>query len=299
MQTKTGYDWENLRTFLAVARAGSARAAAAQLGVHYTSLSRRLQNFEKKIGARLFDRGSFGYVLTPYGEAILPHVRRIEEEAFAVERLISGADARLRGDLRITMPESVASYLLIDELGEFARLYPEVTLAVDANQNFADLLKRQADIAIRVSNDPPDYLIGTKVGTYYDCIYATPAYLAAHDPADPNSGCQWIGWSDGGSFTGWLRSSPFANLPVGGWFPNELLQLRAACAGIGLAQLPCFFADREPSLVRVAGLKPQQRADVWLLTHPDFRRTARVRAMMDFMRAVFRKKQDLLVGTLG
>lgn len=298
MQTINGYDWENLRTFLAVARAGSARAAAEELGVHYTSLTRRLKSFEKQMGVRLFDRGSFGYILTKHGEAILPYVERIEDETYAVERLIVGADTAVRGRLKISMPRMIAAVTLMEDLVEFQHKFPDIDLEIDPSYSFADLLKREADVAVRVSNNPPNHLVGTKVGTYYDCVFASPDYLRKHDPYDPKSGCTWVGWPNSNFLKEAIASGPFPHFPQRGGYPDELLQLKATRAGAGLGMLPCTYGDQEPGVVRVPGVEPIKRLDIWLLTHPDLRRTARVRAILDHLHQVMRARRELIAGKL-
>lgn len=289
-------DWDNLRIFLALAQQKSVRGAAGALGVSHSTVSRRIESFEDSLGVRLFERLPDGFVLTPFGEDMMQTARRLEEAVNGLERRVLGQDARLRGDLRVTMPDLLAAKLLMPDLVAFGKRYPDINLEVAISYTPFDLSRREADVAIRITRDPPEALVGRKIITYARATYASRAYLAEHDPvAEPDS-VTWIGWDDRSRHPRWVRETPFPGAPVRGRLNNAMVQLAAAKAGMGLAMLPCFMGDTEPDLRRVPPGKPEPAWDIWILTHEDLRATARVRAFMDFMAEAFLGHRDLLEG---
>jgi DNA-binding transcriptional LysR family regulator len=295
-------NWDDVRLFLALARNGSARSAAASLNVSHTTIARRAEQLESDLGTRLFDRDVGGYRLTGAGEAFMNSAVRAEESLLAAERQLQGRDAELSGDIRLTTSDIIATHLLMPETAEFCRRYPDIDLEVLVSHDLFDLSRREADIAIRFmggSRNPPDHLVGRKLVTATSCYYASSDYLVHHDPHKLNSGAQWIGWDDDERYPAWVKSSPFPRIPARGKFNHAGLQVEAAAAGMGLTALPCFIGDTVAELVRVPGCEPYANYDIWLLSHPDLRDAARLRAFRAFIVEVFREKRSLLTGELG
>ena len=288
-------DWDNLKIFLAVVKAGSVRGGAKHLEMHHSSVVRRIENFEKQIGSKLFNRTSGGYVPTEMGESLIAKVEKIENEVFDIERMILGGDARLTGELRVSMSFGFATHLLIDDLVAFADKYPDIELELIISYELLNLAKREADVAIRACFNPPEHLVGQRVIRYTTCAYATPEYLRDKDLSNPDSSC-WIGWNDRITHPEWVKNSNYPHLPVRGRFNSEIVQLAAAKANFGIAMIPCYLGDSEPSLCRVPPGIPQPNRDIWLLTHKDLSETARVKVFMDFMAQALTRKQDLLEG---
>lgn len=289
-------DWDDLRYFLAVARKGSIRAAAAALAVNHSTVSRRIDAFEAKANARLFERLPSGYVLTEAGEHILELVERIETDAVAVGRRLAGRDSELSGTLRVTLPNTIATKLLMPDLVAFSQAFPEIDLAIDVSLSMADLARRQADVAIRVSNDPPGNLVGRRLVKYARSIYASQEYLVRHDVVSAPERLEWIGWNDSVANPQWVRESPFPDAVVKHRVPDTLAHLEAAKNGLGISMLPCFIGDTEPTLRRLPPGLAEPDREIWLLTHEDLRNTARVRRFMDFMANAILAKKGLLEG---
>ena len=289
-------DWDDLKVFMAVARAGSLRAASRVLRVNNTTVSRRIRRFEARLGARLFDRKPGGYAITAAGEEILAAARRIEAEVQGVERRVLGRDARLGGDIKFTAPDSALLGLLMPDLVAFMDRYPEVTLEIDMSLETANLSAREADVALRATTRPPEHLIGRKVARIAQAPYATPDYLAAHDlVADPGA-ARWIGWSDRVSHPDWVRAGPLPDTPVRGRIPSDVCQREAAKAGAGIALLPCYLGDADPALVRVPPGLTLGNHEYWLLTHRDLLSTARLRSFWDYMLEVMKRRKPLIEG---
>ena len=288
-------DWDDIRYFLAVARSGSIRAAAHAMAVNHSTVSRRIDAFETRLGARLFERLPKGYFLTEAGEHILDLAHRIEADAVAVERRLAGRDANLGGTLKVTLPNTIATKLIMPDLIAFSDAHPEIQLDLDVSLSMVDLAWRQADVAIRISNDPPGNLVGRRLVKYARSIYGSPAYLRGRDLANGDS-LEWIGWKDTVEHPQWVRESHYPDAPVRHRVPNTLAHLEAAKNGMGICVLPCFVGDTEPGLRRLPPGTAEPDREIWLLTHEDLRNTARVRRFMDFMADAITAKKDLLEG---
>jgi DNA-binding transcriptional LysR family regulator len=162
-----------------------------------------------------------------------------------------------------------------------------------------DLARREADIALRVyvnKRQPPDNLIGRKLETVSSCYYASEEYLANHDPHAADSTARWIGWGDDEPYPEWVRNSPFPHIPAHGYLNNAMLQARAVQCGLGLGTLPCFVGDALSGVVRIPGCEPFSTYELWMLTHPDLRDTARHRVFRDFIADLFARRREKLGG---
>ncbi len=150
--------------------------------------------------------------------------------------------------------------------------------------------------ACGATSDPP-HLVGRRLITYAKAIYASPDYLTRHPALRPGdgAGATWIGWHDE-TAPGWIRDSPFPNASLRHVFPEAVLQLEAAAAGMGLTFLPCFIGDTDRRLRRAPGTEPDPDRSIWLLLHGDLRRTARVRAFIDFVAAEILRDRDFILG---
>jgi len=274
-------NWDDLKIFLAVAEAPSMRVAAKNLRVSHSTVSRRIEALEVDLGVRLFDRMPDGYRLTLSGEQLLPVALTMEESLHSFGRTVTGRDDELKGQVCVTIPDVVAYTFFTQHFAEFMRQYPDIQLKIHDSFEVFDLSRREADVAIRVTNSPPEHLIGRKLGNLHQAVYATRDYLAKHDPADPNSTAKWVGWGTPEERPTWISSSPFPHLGVMGHFNNMMIQYSATKEGLGLGYFCCALGDSDPDLVRLS--EPKPTLDVWLLSHRDLRAAARMRAFRQFM----------------
>lgn len=278
-------NWDDIRFFLSVERAGSLRGAARAMGVNHATVTRRLGLLERSLGARLFSRTRDGLVLSQAGEDLLGAAESAESDLSAAHRRIGGRDERPRGVVRLSVPPAMLRSFLTPELVTFANNHPGIELDVDLSHSFSDLGRREADVSIRMADEVTEDLVGRRLIDYRKAIYAAPAYLetaamgAQFDP-DVHS---WIGWGEGLPHPGWPLDMPITNLPVRHRLFSNLLQVEAAKQGLGLSLLPCFLGDPEPGLLRVPGTAPLPGKSIWILYHRDLRRTARVRTLIDFL----------------
>lgn len=276
--------WDDFRLVQAVAETRSLVAAADSLAVNHSTVFRRLGALERQLGTRLFERSRNGYAPTPTGEEMVRLAERMSEEIAAVERRITGQDLRPSGELRITTNDTLLVHLMTPVLASFRRSFPEIQLDVVVSNQSLNLTKRDADVALRASDRPGDTLVGRRLATIAWGIYGRSDAVGtnAFDPARMRHH-EWVGFSDalaGIRPAKWLREQ--AGEERIGYRVNTVLGLaEAAAAGIGFAVLPCFIGSITPGLTRLSDPLPELDSGLWMLTHPDLRTTARVRAFMD------------------
>jgi len=292
-------DWDSLRYVRAIGRAGTLAGAARALGVNHTTVLRRLAAFEERIGVRLFERLPTGYVPTAAGEELIDAARHIDQMVIDLERKLAGQDLRLSGTLRITTTDTLMASVLPEVLAEFRAAHPGIIVEIAVSNAMLNLTKRDADVAIRPAADPPESLIGRRVAAIAYGVYASQFYLA-RSPAPPGSwgSHPWVMPDDSLAATAtarWFRAA----LPAVGAAAraNSLLALRdLAAAGLGLVVLPRYLGDLSPGLVRIGEPAMKSSSALWVLTHEDLRRTARVRAFTEFTAEAFARRRHLLEG---
>ncbi len=290
------FDWDDLRVFLALHRGRSVRSASRRLGISHSTVSRRIDELETSIGTRLFDRLPAGFTLTSTGEIVLEHAERVESELLGLERQVIGHDAALSGHIQISLPPPVARHLVMPYLMSFGDLHPDIEIELVPTYAVADLTRREADIAIRFMDEPGDTLVGRRLPDFADAAYATPAYVEAHCFKGANASARWIGWQDTGPFPDWVKRSPFPNCPIHWQIPDILAQTAAAESGLGMAYLPCFVGDTNPSLMRVPPGEIIGARSGWVLTHPDLRATQRVRLCVQHLVDSILTNKELIIG---
>lgn len=291
-------DWNDLRYFLAVAKAGTLVGAARELGVEHTTVSRRITALETALGARVFVRGKDGFALTPAGSDMIASVENIAELVATIERRVSGGDARVAGTVRLTIPES-ANARMMAELPALRERHPELVVEVLSGNRALDLRRGEADVAVRFLDVTDPELLVRKVGVSGWSLYAARSYLDRRGwPPDGDvSGHDAIGFdasleqSLGGQ---WLAEhGKGANIVLRG---NSLGAIAsAAAAGLGVAPLPCFVGDFDRALERLTPRVIGSR-DILLVVHPDLARASRVRAVVDFLVELFARDAALWRG---
>lgn len=292
-------DWEGLKTFRAVAEFKTVRAAALDLGIHHSTVSRRIEQLEGDAGVLLFERRPDGYVLTGPGEDLLQATSDFAEKLEGVTRQIAGLDRNLKGLVSLTMPEPVAEIVFAPRLCEFADAYPELELNIDTSLEFLDVARREADIAIRMDNNPPQGLVGKRLFPFRHTVYAHPDYLSETGALSKPERGRLLRWDkDDGAYPEWSQNTEYARTPAWGYFPSIRLQMAAAEQKFGIAMLPCLMGDGSPHLVRATQRAPEDARDIWILTHNDLRHTARIRAVMGFAERVIRDLRAQVQGDI-
>jgi DNA-binding transcriptional LysR family regulator len=290
--------WDDIRHFLEVVRLGSVTQAARRLGVNQTTVSRRITALEEHLGKKLFERLGNGWVITPVGERLAASAERMAEEANTIERHALADSQELSGRLRITVADVCTQRLLMPALQRFARQYPEIDLEVIATRDLLDLAAREADIALRSTDEPPPNLVGRRVTQLAYAVYGSDDILE-RILADPDSGdipcITWVG--DGSTRPPWIEKSFPRTRRV--YRTSELgMMLQMTRLGMGMSQLPCALGDPDPALRRIPARYVEPGWGLWVLSHVDLRTTARVRIFKDFLVAELEKQKDLLEGRL-
>lgn len=275
-------NWDNLRYVLIVAKKGSIAAAARELGVNRTTVLRRIDAFQDNLGCRIFERSSSGYVLTLEAEKIIDAAQEVESTLFNIQRQIEGRELRLEGELRVTTTDTLMLSKLGPHLASFHLKHPHISVTVGMTNNIMDLTRRDADIAIRPTKGPDAPLVGRRVANVNFQAYASREYLQAFPGLDWRKH-HWVGFDPSLQSTlpgRWLESR----------IPHSKICLRsdsfvglkvAAEQSMGLALLPHYLGESSHLLEVVSAPTEELTTGLWLLTHPDLIRSARVNAFMD------------------
>jgi DNA-binding transcriptional LysR family regulator len=283
-------DWDDLRYVLALARERTLSRAAERLGTSHTTMGRRLRAIEQTLGVRLFDATPDGYALTPAGQDLVEVAERTEAEVLALEARVLGRDVRLQGKLRVaTMDTLLLRYQ--EAFTTFLARYPSVELTIAASDREVSLLRREADVALRMTGTPPEHLVGRKVGRMDFAVYGSLQLVEKLGPDAPYGAFPWLHWDerlDPRWLDEWLaRNAPGAKVALR--MDINFLGLRDLIAsGIGIHFLSCAEGDNDPRLQRIGPVVEGYSRDVWLLTLPELRHTSRVRAFLDHMVEVIR-----------
>ena len=284
-------DWDQVRVFLAVARAGQLARAAARLGLDVSTVSRRLDRLEDELGVALFDRTRDGTVATAAAEAMLPAAEDMERGLAQFAAAVDAVETTAEGIVRLTAPPGVADAFIAPLLARFYQRFPRVAVELDASIGYADLTRREADLALRAIRPKSGDLIAVKVVSTPVAPMTSPAYASELGRLARWSDARWITWG-----------ADLAQLPTARWFREHVTgaapvlrtshyasQLAAAAAGLGvvLASEPFRFVR---SLVPVAirkALQPSWDAlpveDLWLVGHRALRTVPRIAALWDFL----------------
>ena len=257
-------------------------SAAKTLSVNHTTVARRIEALEAALGTRLFDKMPTGYVPTRAGEDILAVAGKVENELLELDRQVFGRDTSLRGILRVTTLD-VFAVQHGKMFSSFCERYPEVTLETVLSITPQSLTKREADIAIRATNSPPPNLVGKKLGRMEFALYGAKRLVESREISSDLESYPWLAWDERIGRRGideWMkRNVPKAHIAVR--LDSGVTNLCFLRTGVGISFAPCLWADAMPELVRLTEPVPDLGTDIWLLSHPDLRHTARVRAFMD------------------
>ncbi len=278
-------NWDDLRYVLALAEAGSLARAARKLKVDHTTVGRRIEALEVDVGVRLFTRTTNGYTLTREAEEFLPDIRQIEANVLALERSAVARQNSIKGKLRVTASEALCSRYVAPRVSTFTRRHPDICVEFVTAVHALDLARREADIAIRLFRSSHDYLVVKRVAEFGYALYASEEYLARRPaPKGPDD----------------LAKHDIVNLDLPTTEPDEATwfdELGSAKARRGVdrrvRRRSALDGDLEPTLRRLPMPKEPTRA-VWLTVHKDLRRSPVIRAMLDFLTAMFTADADFL-----
>lgn len=294
-------NWDNLRLFLAVARAQSAQEAARRLVIDHSTITRRLHRLEKELGARLFERTPAGHVLTTAGHRLLEHVERMESTMVSVGEDIGGESHSLTGQVRLGATEGFGSFFLAPHLSHFCDRHPAIEVELLIVPRFINLSQREADLAVNIERPQNIGQVCSKLTDYRLQLYASAAYLERHAPIRKVSDLlthRFFGYVEELVFSPELRylSSIVADALTPLRSTSVVAQFNAVREGRGMAVLPCFMAAPCSDLVPVLGNEISLTRTFWIAAPGDIRERARVRALWDFLREAVECNQPFLRG---
>src|SRR5690554_2900143 len=281
-------DWDYLRYIRALAIAGTFAKAGELLGVHQTTVLRRLDQMEESLGVQFFERNRDGLKLTPVGEMAFREAERLATDMENLERKLVGDDSAPVGKVRVAAEDVMMNELLSPILAEMVRTYPEIELEVLTDNDVANLSHREADLTLRPENKPQATLEGERIAAIESAVYGAAKYCRRHrnmDIENQSEGCTWI-----------LPDESFSHLATGRWYRKQLKNVTSvircnslqsmhalARAGAGLAVLPCYLGDATKELRRLSDPLEGESIDLWLHVNQDTQQMARVRIVMEFL----------------
>ncbi len=287
-----------MRIVLAVGRDGTLLRAGKTLGVAHSTVGRRVNALEQHLGVQLFARTPEGFIPTGSGQDLISVAEGMEEEVLGLEGRIRGRDAQLQGPLRVSTGDAFF-YGFEDAFSAFTKRYPKIDLTITTTSEQVSLTRREADAVLRLSDSPPETLVGRKVGYVQFAVYASPSLVERVGAGSPLSAYPWLGWDRRENrrwFDAWLaKQAPGAKIVLR-MDNHTLLRAHAVRRGMGVQILPCFVGDPDVDLVRIAPLDPLFRLDLWLLTLPELRTNSRVRAFLDHMAEALGQHKAALAG---
>ncbi|KDC52301.1 LysR family transcriptional regulator [Pseudoalteromonas fuliginea] len=286
--------WGDLQYLLSVANEGSLSAAARSLGVNHSTVLRRLDTFEHRHKLRVFHKLPTGYKLTVEGQKLLESAVALESTVKELERKIFGQEMKLEGLLRITTTDALFRLVLGNHLAAFHQLYPKIQLDLSLTSRRLDIAHLDADVAIRPASELPDPLAGMKLCEIAFGVYGTPNYINSLHGKHLLDSASWLVMHQSkASLQFFERISEEKIVMKTDSFEPLLI---AAEQEMGLAFLPRFIGDSSGTLQKVDVEIKQQSIDLWIMTHRDLKKSARVEAFFDFMKEAIKPDHTRLAG---
>lgn len=286
----TGFDWNDLRYFLEVARIGTLSGAARVLAVDHATIGRRINALERALGQVLFHRSLSGYALTPMGEDLLVHAEQMEALALRSSAAAGQPGAAMGGVVRLTTADGFGNFFLARHLQRFAALHPRLTLQLVPIQQIQPQSQREGDIAVTLTEGGARFA-SEQLTAYGLGLYASPAYLAEHGVPTRREDLRphrLVGYIEDLLFSRELDylDEVLPGLRAQVQCSSLLAQAEATQAGAGICVLPHYLVRRLPGLVPVLPEAIRLRRAYWLNLAPDAERVPRIRALADFLRTL-------------
>ena len=284
----TAFDWTLVRSFLAVLDAGSLSGAARQLGGSQPTIGRHVAQLEQQLGATLFERGGRGLVPTAAALSIADQARSMDDSAQAIARKLTGLGSDMQGSVRVSASQIVAVHLLPGLLGALRQQLPGVTVDIVASNRMSNLLRREADIAIRMARPQQASLLARRIGRVDIGVYASAEYLRSHPAPRTVQELRHhalIGFDQDEQIIRGLHAVgvPATRESFQVRSDDHLVHWQCLVAGLGVGFAATWLAEREPGLRRLLPDLPIPPLPVWLAVHREIRSNARVRAVFDFL----------------
>lgn len=285
-KTQSALDLPDLELVLALHRGRTLAGAAERLKVDASTVFRSIKRIEKDLGELLFERSRQGYAATELGLELAGYAERIEAQLEGAREAALNTSSEPSGTLRITTTDSVMQAVLLPAMARFAQVYPRIELELVVSNALANLSHRDADIAIRATKQPPEHLVGVKLGRLEAAVYGSKAYLEAHRDVPDYRDMDWIALDatlpDHPSQR-WRRLRHPKVAPR--YRMNSVLSVAGAVVnGMGVGVVPLMLFRDNPLVEIVDGPIAELETELWALAHPDARHLQRMKVMFEFLR---------------
>jgi len=283
------FDWDDLRIFLVLARMRKAAPAARALGIDVTTLSRRIARLQTSLNASLFETIGGERRLTERGEALFAHAEEMESATLAAIGDVTGDSSSLSGQVRLSVAEGFATWVLAPALPAFQRDHPDIRLDLVTASGFLNPSKREADMAVMLARPRTGRLAAAKLGNYSLRLYGAADYLAATSKPKRIEDLRQhplVGYVPEFIYAPELDylSEVGAGLSAVARSTSINVQHRLIASAAGIGILPAFIGDRDPSLTPLLADLIEIRRSFWLVTHSDLRRLARIEAVAGWLK---------------
>ena len=283
-----GFDWGLVRSFLAALEAGSLLGGARRLNISQPTLGRHIAELESQLALVLFERTGRGLIATAAALQLADAARAMEAGALQLARQVSGAQSRVGGTVRITASQPVACYLLPPILAAMRRQLPDIQVELEASNTVSNLLRREADIALRMVRPDQATLVAKKVGLVPVGVFASTDYLARRGtPTKPTDllAHELVGYDKGEDILRGFRGFgyPITREVFALRSDDLIVQWQAVRAGLGLGFLAHFMVRADPAVQRVLPSLMLPELPMWLTVHREIRTNPRIRAVFDFL----------------
>ena len=273
-------DWDNIRIFLAIARAGQILAAAKSIHLNHATVARRLDALEEDMGVKLFERRTTGTVMTPAGEGLLVRAERMESELLRADASLPATSNTVSGTVRVGAPDGFGTFHLAPVLAKLANKHPQLTIQLVPLPRTFSLSRREADIIVTIERPKLGRAIIKKLTDYSLSVYAAKSYIKRHgiiQSTDDLRDKLFITYVEDIAYSRALDySAELAKLmPRHYECGSVIAQMEAVRAGEGIGILHDYAAAQYPELTRILPVMRFSRT-YWLLSHPDTHDTRRV-----------------------
>ncbi|MCZ4270990.1 LysR family transcriptional regulator [Maritalea porphyrae] len=290
-------NWDDYRFLLAINEAKNISRAARILNVNHGTVSRRLAALEERLGAVMFERNPDGYELTEAGLVMISAATTMKTALNDADQIVRASDKRLSGEVTFSAPEYLLLTVILPRMQAFHDEYPDIMVNFDSDDQIVSIKKHNADIALRVTADPAEGLVGRRLVARHLALYAARTYLDARQ-MNIEKPHRWIGRTNTKGRPDWVKRF-YPDAKTGPRVKSNAAMHTAAQAGMGIAQLPCRIGDDDEMLQRVAPFQSVKDRDLWILYNPNMRQTPRLQVFAKFLSTLILNDKNLFDGTHG
>lgn len=288
-------NWDDYRFLITTVSEGNITRAARRLGVNHSTVSRRLSSLETKLGASLLENSQDGLVLTPAGVIVHNAALKAELEITGANHRVAAKDASCTGNLIVSAPDNLVHSVLLPKIGEFFQKHPKITIQFHISNEIVSIHNHDADVALRLTNSPPEGLIGRKLTKTATALYAAKSYFENRKNRGSQEPHWYVTQIDAKKKPDWVLAHYPEAISVCST-STTVSKVAAVQAGLGIALLPCRIGDDNDKLTRCAPFNTSPGPDLWILYHNNLRNAGRLRAFSKFISETIRAEHGMFAG---